>query len=140
MVDVTMRDYEFDYAPPSRSGRVVFRVFNDGKTPHQLSLLPLDEDIPPIEQQVRGSERRAVTPYAGIPPHAPGTGSGFAVDLVPGRRYAFICFVTTPDGESHAVKGMTSEFRAPGTAAVTTTTTGPSPTSGRADPPFTAAP
>jgi hypothetical protein len=34
------------------------------------------------------------------------------VDLVPGQRYALVCFVSGPDGQAHAIKGMNAEFRA----------------------------
>ncbi|MDP8932263.1 MAG: hypothetical protein M3O70_27815, partial [Actinomycetota bacterium] len=51
----------------------------------------------------------------------------FAVDLVPGQRYALVCFMTTPDGWGHANLGMTWEARAGdgATEPVETTTTPP---------------
>lgn len=93
----------------------MFRVVNSGNVEHSFTLLPLDEDIPSIEEQVRGDERRAVTPFARLPASRPGQERTVAVDLVPGHRYALICTLLDPDGEQHALKGMTSEFRA-GTA------------------------
>lgn len=111
VVDVTMSEYRFEYPPVVPSGRVVFRVRNAGQVEHQLELLHLSEEFPPIDVQVRGSERRVVTPLAGVRNRRPGASGTFAVDLVPGRRYAIVCFVRDSDGEVHAVKGMNSEFR-----------------------------
>lgn len=116
-VTVTMREYGFDYPPEVPAGRVVFRVHNAGQEPHDLSLLPLGEEVPPIDQQLRGSTRRIIAPYAAIPPRPPAANGSFAVDLMPGRRYALICFLANPDGKQHALLGMSSEFRAGGSQA-----------------------
>lgn len=113
VVDVNMREFAFDYPKDIPAGQVVFRVHNTGHTVHRLAMLPLPEDLPPIDVQLRGTERRAISPFAGIYDRAPGQDGTFAAYLVPGRRYAFVCFVTDQDG-SHALKGMASEFRAPG--------------------------
>lgn len=111
VVLVTMDEYRFDYEPAIPPGRVVFRVHNADDIPHRLSLLSLPEDLPPIEDQLRGSERRVLTPFAGVHTRLPGESGAFAVDLEAGRRYALVCFLQDPDGTSHALKGMASEFR-----------------------------
>lgn len=111
-VVVTMRDHSFAYPPNVPAGQVVFRALNEGQTVHRLTMVALTEDIPPIKEQLRGTERRFLSPFAGIPDRPPGRSGTFAVDLVPGNRYAMICFVVDPDGESHAAKGMSAEFRA----------------------------
>jgi len=116
-VVVTMQDvgrYRFEYDPVVPGGRVVFRVVNAGRLVHRLALVPLSEDFPPIDQQLHGSERQAITPFAGVPDRLPGETGTFAADLAPGHRYALICFVEDPDGVSHALKGMSSEFRTNG--------------------------
>lgn len=38
----------------------------------------------------------------------------FALDLVPGRRYGFLCLLNRANGDLHALLGMNGEFRAPG--------------------------
>lgn len=111
-VDVTLREYKIGHRPQVPSGRVMFAFRNTGRLPHRPSLVPLADDVPPIDQQLRGSERRAISPYAGIATLAPGERGVFAVDLEPGQRYAFICFAADEDGRPHAVKGMSAEFRA----------------------------
>lgn len=121
VVVVSMREYRYDYAPAVPAGRVVFRFVNAGRREHQPDLLPLGDDFPPIDEQVRGQQRRVVTPFAGLLPRRPGQTGTFAVDLEPGRRYAFVCFAEADDGQSHSLKGMTSEFRtAPASPGPTT--------------------
>lgn len=112
VVEVAMADFRFDYDPAIAGGRVLFRVANTGKASHSLSLLPLTDDIPPIDQQLRGTTRRAVTPLAAIKARPPGTATTVAVELVPGTRYAMVCFVDDAEG-THALRGMSSEFRTP---------------------------
>jgi hypothetical protein len=108
-----MLDYRFDYDPEIPSGRVVFQILNAGDVPHQLTLFPLPEDLPPIDEQLRGSQRRFLEPFASIYRRAPGERGTFAVDLEPDRRYAMVCYLEADDGEPHWMKGMVSEFRAP---------------------------
>lgn len=109
---VTLDEYRFDVEGLLPAGRVVFRFTNAGQEQHRPLLLPLTEEIPPIDEQVRGDERRVLTPFAGVNTVEPGEDGTFAVDLEPGRRYALVCLVTGDDGQSHAEKGMTWEARA----------------------------
>lgn len=120
VVEVEMRDYSFAYDSRVNSGRVLLRVHNHGSVPHNLSIIPLTEDIPPIDEQLRGSERRAINPLARVKSRPPGMGTTLAVDLAPGVRYAFICFVRDPEGRPHFLRGMSTEFRTEGTPPSTT--------------------
>ncbi len=115
---VTMHDYRFDYDPAIPSGRVVLRIHNAGDAPHHLTLFPLPEDFPPIDEQLRGEQRRFLEPFASIYERAPGDIGTFAVDLEPGTRYAMVCYLEADDGEPHWMKGMVSEFRTPSTPSV----------------------
>ena len=108
-VDVGMREYGFDYASAFQSGRIVINVRNDGQVPHQLVLVSLPPELPPIDEQLRSGERTVVPTVVGLRERAPGGSGTFAVDLDPGR-YAFICFLQDSDGVQHARKGMNSEF------------------------------
>lgn len=107
-----MTDHRFDYDAKSiGAGRTVFRASNVGDVVHNIVMIPLAEDLPPIDQQLAGSERRLVQPFAGFYDRPPGDVGTFAVDLAPGTRYAMICTVIGPDGEPHSKKGMATEFR-----------------------------
>ncbi|MGH9153376.1 MAG: hypothetical protein ACRD03_13480, partial [Acidimicrobiales bacterium] len=114
-VVVTLTEYRFELSQDVPAGRVVFRLRNAGEAPHRPALLPLGEELPPLEQQLRGQERSIVNPYAGTRTRVPGATGSFAVDLVPGTRYGLICFLRDEDGSSHALKGMHHEFRTPPT-------------------------
>ncbi len=105
-----MTEYHFSYDPHIRAGRVVFRVNNVGRVQHRLGLYPLDDDLPPIDAQLHGTNRRAVNQLVQGVMLDPGRSNSFAVDLIPNKRYAMICFVESSDGSTHALHGMNSEF------------------------------
>lgn len=111
VVAVRLEDYLFRFDQRVPAGRVVFRVENTGTVEHELQFYPLSEDMPPIDAQLRGAERRVITPLGGVPYRRPSQSGTFAVDLVAGRRYALICFLRS-EGGSHALRGMNAEFRA----------------------------
>lgn len=127
VVEVDLAEYRFEYDPAIAAGRVLFRVTNTGSVAHSLTVLPLGEDIPPIDQQLRGGERRAITPFAGVGARRPGTSTTFAVNLEPGARYAFVCFLVDAQGKAHSLRGMSSEFRTAGTAPAAPAPTTSSP-------------
>ncbi len=113
-----MQEYRFNYSPDVPAGRVVFRVRNVGTVNHRLTLLPMADDLPPIDEQLRDSIPQPAAPLAGIPEIPPGQSGTFAVQLEDNKRYAIVCFTEDDNGESHAVKGMSSEFRAGRTNSV----------------------
>jgi len=106
-----MNEYHFQYDPAIPSGRVVFVVHNLGHENHVVLFLELPDDLPPLDAQLQGTARRVLTPYAGTDTRRPGQDGAFAVDLKPGRRYGFICNLSSPAGPIHALLGMNSEFR-----------------------------
>lgn len=104
-----MSEYAFNQSRAIPSGRVLFRVRNQGTMAHELQLFSLADDFPPILEQLRGSERRVLNALAGVPRRESGATGIFSVELEAGKRYALICFLVTNTG-SHAVQGMASEF------------------------------
>lgn len=113
-VELTMQDGGFDFDTPVPSGRVVFRVHNAGSVTHRVTLAPLPEDMPPIDEQLHSDNRRGVSPVGATNPRQPGGEGVFAVDLEEGRRYAFICYEKDDEGTVHARKGENAELRAGG--------------------------
>jgi hypothetical protein len=114
VVTVTMAEFRYDYwnAGGIRGGRAVFRVRNMGRLQHEFGLYEIGDDVPPIDAQVHGTERRGARSFAGTA-RRPGGTDVVAVDLVPGRRYAILCTIVEPgELQSHGIKGMVSEFRA----------------------------
>ncbi len=112
VVEVVEQDYGYILNPTGEipPGRAVFQVSNRSQLAHDLVLVRLPEDLPPILDQLRSAQRRSADPLAQLPPHPPGSDDAFAVDLAPGR-YALLCFVKDETGEPHALKGMAVEFR-----------------------------
>ncbi|MGH9178247.1 MAG: hypothetical protein ACRD0N_06805 [Acidimicrobiales bacterium] len=108
-VQVGMTEYRFDLRAPGAAGRIVFEARNRGSVDHELVLVGVPENLPPIGEQLRSGERVVVPTVARMAPHGPGTRGTFAVDLEPGR-YAVVCFVKDADGEQHDQKGMSAEF------------------------------
>lgn len=108
-VSVVMSEYRFDHAPLVGRGRVVIDVRNEGRRDHEVSLVPLPPDFPPIARQLRSETRRPLPAMANVS-RQPGERRVFAVDLRPGR-YALLCFLREGDGVTHALKGMASELR-----------------------------
>lgn len=111
IVSVTMTGSGFLYRRPVPAGRVVFVVRNVDQVKHELQLVPLPEDMPPVQEQLHGSQRRELAPVAGVPGRAPGQRGVFAVDLIPGARYGLVDTLLDADGQPFALKGMASEFR-----------------------------
>jgi len=107
---VTMVDYRFRHQRSLPAGRVVFRVYNAGHLDHDLNLVRLPEDLPPLDVQLHAPDRRVLPTVAGLSERRPGGRGAFAVDLAAGR-YGLVCFVEDADGVVHAQKGMDSEFR-----------------------------
>ncbi len=108
---VTLREYRFDYTPMVPRGRVVVRVHNAGRVPHELILLALSSGSPPLTEIFKpGGEKTTLQNLAILPPLAPEGDGVFAVDLKPGR-YGFVCLVSDSDGVQHDHKGMLSDFQ-----------------------------
>jgi len=105
-----MRDYAYEHLPTAPSGRVVVKVDNAGTIPHQMVLVKLPDDLPPLAEQLRSENRQAVETLANLAERPAGGRDTIAVDLDAGR-YGLICFLRDPDGVQHHAKGMSSEFR-----------------------------
>ena len=111
VVHVALRDYWFDFnASGIPRGRVVFQITNAGKHYHELALIPLPPDFPPIKEQVEGSQRRVVNELVSSPPLQPGASDTFAANLTAGR-WAFVDFFIDAVEGSNAAKGDAAEFR-----------------------------
>lgn len=129
VVNVTMTEYRFERPSVIPAGRVIFRVHNAGKIQHVLQLAPLPEDFPDVAMQASGKlPPRHTEELGGIPALLPGETDQFAVDLVPGR-YTLLDLMLDRDGQTHAQKGMTSEFRVAGRVPETSTVASSEPTS-----------
>jgi len=112
VLDITMREYRYEHRGMVPSGRVVFRAHNKGRKPHEIVLVALPENFPPIDKQLHSNKRRPLVTLAYGRRLRPGESDAFAADLTPGR-YAMLDFASDrPGGETYAQRGMNSELRA----------------------------
>lgn len=111
IVNVTVTDHRFAYNPAIRAGRVVFSGHNLGRTDHTMRVFPMGDDWPPIDVQLHGPVRRRLVPFGGTR-IKPGKTNSFAVDLVPGQRYAMLDLDQNSAHVPYALIGLDSEFRA----------------------------
>ena len=105
-----MREFAYDHPAVAPSGRVVVKVDNVGSLTHQLVLVRVPEELPPLAEQLRSDTRQAVDTIANLIDRPAGSNSIIAVDLEPGR-YGLVCFLRDAEGLQHHARGMSSEFR-----------------------------
>lgn len=109
-VRVTMDEFRYGAPESFPAGRVVIRTRNAGDLNHDLVVIEIPQDLPPLGEQLQSDARRATTTVSILPPQKPGEQTAFALDLEPGR-YGMLCFVPGDDGTPHALEGMHREFR-----------------------------
>ncbi len=110
-VQVQSEEYKFGGVPSTLpAGETTFFLENVGEEPHEFGLVRIKTDHTVEELiQMPPSESEKLISDVGATFAKPGKESSFQADLVPGR-YGYACFVTTKDGEPHAVLGMYGEF------------------------------
>jgi hypothetical protein len=106
-------EYFFRITGPLTAGRQVIRVENAGTEAHEVGLLRLApgktvEDFRGWMQNPQGPPPG--NSVGGVSSLAPNLEAYFEVDLTPGE-YVILCFVTAPDGRSHAEHGMIQHVR-----------------------------
>ena len=117
-VAVTATEFEFsgldDTVP---AGETSFTLVNDGKQPHELAMVELKADAPPLKELLELPEKKAESYFTDLG-HAfakPGKSqeNAFTAELTSGTRYAYVCFVQDPKTKTpHAFLGMVGEFTA----------------------------
>ena len=116
-VEVVATDFEFDIPDTLPAGETTFSFVNDGKQPHELALVELAEDAPPVEELLQLPEKKAEGFFtdAGHAFAKPGKiqSDAFTYELTAGTRYGYVCFVQDPKTKKpHAFLGMVGEFTA----------------------------
>jgi plastocyanin len=126
-VTVTATDYAFEAPTRIASGVTTIRLVNTGKELHQAQLIKLEDDktIEDVAKALKGGgPPPAWIKFVGGPNGVgPGQETEATSVLAPGK-YAYICFIPSPDGVMHAAKGMARPFEV----------TGPAPASSAAQP------
>jgi plastocyanin len=114
-VVVTATEFEFDLPATLPAGETTFNFVNEGKQPHELSLVELSAEAPDLEKLLKLPEKKASAFFteAGHAFAKPGKSqeNAFTTELNSGARYAYVCFVQDSKTKTpHAFLGMVGEF------------------------------
>ena len=116
-LDVTAQDYSFDVPATIKGGTIDMNYKNAGKEPHFAAFAKVADGKTFADAKAALSAPPSSTPPAGPPPFTewagaptanPG-GSGKQSFNLPAGTYALFCSIPSPDGVSHAAKGMVAE-------------------------------
>ncbi len=109
VITVTTTDFAFESPAEVPGGLVTFRLVNQGPSPHHIQLVKLDEgktvDDFLAALKAGGPPPRWATMAGGPNPRELQDTASTTLALEPGS-YAMVCFVPTPDGVPHLMKGM----------------------------------
>lgn len=111
IIDVVAKEYAFEVPATVKAGTSALVMKNAGGEEHFMEVVKLKPGA--SAQQVFVSERGEgiESDLGASSTAAPGEMAVFNADLTPGT-FAMACFISAPDGQRHAVKGMVAEFRA----------------------------
>jgi hypothetical protein len=113
VLTVTARDFAFDAPAEVPAGLTRIRLVNQGPSLHHIQLLKLEDgkNLKDFLGALQGEKFPTWAKDAGGPaPPEVGSTSSIIQALEPGT-YAMICFIPSPDGMPHAMKGMTRELK-----------------------------
>lgn len=117
-VNVVAEDYGFEAPATISGGLVEFTFTNTGNEPHFAGLARVAdgksfEEVEAAMTAPPSADAPTAPPpfedFAGIPTADPGEGGTMTLN-VPAGSYAFFCLIPSPDGVSHAAKGMVKEL------------------------------
>lgn len=118
---VTGKEYAFDLPASVPAGVTAITLSNAGKEEHQAQLVKLIDgktmtDLLGALQNLDPSTFLPLITLSGGPNAvAPGAKGTTTAALQPGQ-YAFLCFISAPDGQLHIAKGMVAPLEVTGTA------------------------
>jgi len=112
-ITVTATDFKLDMPATIPAGAVSIRLVNSGKEFHQAQILRLDQGKTVADLEAAMKHEGPPPPWLrfvggpnGVGPGQEATG---IASLAPGK-YALVCFIPSPDGVSHLMKGMIQPF------------------------------
>lgn len=104
-------DFAFELPSTATAGKTDIVFENNGKEPHELVMVGLSEDAPPINELIELPEKKAEEFFTGQPissegPIGPGETKDISAELEPGT-YGLVCFVESKkEKQPHAFLGM----------------------------------
>lgn len=111
-VEVAVADDDLAVQQSVPAGRVVLEIANTGDHPHQVVLVPMDIDWPPIHEELANDVERPMRIRARVGPLEPGETATIAVEVADGQRYALLGSSEAPSGKQYMNLGVASEFTA----------------------------
>ncbi len=121
---VTGKEYAFDLPASVPAGVTAITLTNAGKEEHQAQLVKIADGktmtdlLAGLQSSDPTAALKLITLSGGPNAVAPGATGTSTVDLKPGA-YAFLCFISGPDGAPHITKGMVAPLEVTGTATTT---------------------
>lgn len=113
VVTVTATDYAFQAPDTVMAGPTTIRLVNQGKELHHVALWRLEQGKTMADffaaMQHEGPPPAWAIPVGGPNAPVPGGEADASLELKPGR-YMMICFIPSPDGKPHVMKGMSKEM------------------------------
>jgi len=109
VVTITATDYAFGAPDTIPAGLTTFRLVNPGREPHQAVIAGApDKTFAEIERALVTAEPK-ILDWMTFPVGAGAVGSGdssiVTAEMAPGN-YLVLCYIPSPDGKPHVVKGM----------------------------------
>lgn len=111
VVNVVATDYKFDAPASIPAGTITFRMENRGKEVHHLWLVQLkggktfDDFMKAMDKWDAGQMPAWAVDVGGPNEASPGVNADATITLEAGN-YAMVCYVPSPDGRPHVMKGM----------------------------------
>jgi hypothetical protein len=118
IVDVGVREFEFEMPDTITGGVVTFAAVNDGGLPHEMAFgrIEGDHDLADVQKAIQSNKEPSwFKDIAGIGLLSAGSSASMTRELAEGR-YIFMCFLPTAEGEPHISEGMVKVFDAEGTS------------------------
>lgn len=111
-VTIVATEYAFDAPASIPAGEVTLKLEDQGKLPHHVQLLRLDEGKTPADFQAAMQAMKGPGPFpswvheaGGVNPPPIGGSATATVDLQPGQ-YMMVCLIPIPGGVPHIARGM----------------------------------
>ena len=121
---VTGKEYAFDLPASVPAGVTAITLSNIGKEEHQAQLVKIIDGktmtdfLAALQNPDPSAVLKLIALSGGPNGVAPGATGTSTVALQPGQ-YAFLCFISAPDGQPHIAKGMVAPLEVTGTATTT---------------------
>jgi hypothetical protein len=115
-IEVAMTEFAFDAPETIPAGEVEVVAINVGEQEHEMGVIPLTDDAPPVEDLLKLSnkelEQYTAGPFGGTNGPIPAADQkSFTLNGESGQTFAFACFIPDPESKKpHALLGMYGSF------------------------------